>query len=380
MIALNLRQMKRRNLRPSTIAQRRNTLLLFARTLNGRGLLEATFDDLQDHLDRDSLGAEAVATETSHLKSFYKWAHVEGLITEDPSIRLVRPRLARRLPRPMATADLVRALTEAPDRVRPWLYLAAYAGLRACEIAALRREDIIDNQDPPVIVVIDGKGGKQRIIPMPGELVAEFQTWPMPAGGGWLFTKRDARGNDLPEPCPPHLVSIHSNRFLHSIGIDSTLHTLRHWYGTTVYGRSKDLRLTQELMGHSSPVTTAGYAAWSPADGAAVVTDMRAGVMGGGDDPPRFTRESHQRMAVLAGGLDGESIGLFFEDLISTGRMNRRDVVEAHAIARRSMLTNVPMPDDGACGSHVYEGVGYVAPDAAKAVAVLAEVLAGLEG
>ena len=56
-------------------------------------------------------------------------------------------------------------------------------------------------------------------------------------------------------------ISRKGNKFLHSLGIASTMHTLRHAFATKVYRASKDLRLTQELMGHSSPQTTAVYAA-----------------------------------------------------------------------------------------------------------------------
>ncbi|HMQ28045.1 MAG TPA: tyrosine-type recombinase/integrase, partial [Acidimicrobiales bacterium] len=228
-------------------------------------LLEATTGDLVAFLDRH-IGAEARATETSHLKGFYSWAHRAGLIDEDPSLDLVRPRVARRIPRPIPTEDLHRALDGAPERVRPWLMLAAYCGLRAHEIAGLRREDVLERREPPVLAVVDGKGGKQRVVPMPDALVSDFAGWDVPARG-LLWRKRDGTGAAV----PAHLVSRLCNDYLHSVGIGQTLQTLRHWYGTATYEATGDLRLTQEVMGHASPVTTAGYAAWSPRKAAAVL-------------------------------------------------------------------------------------------------------------
>lgn len=257
-VAQHLAHCRRRNLRPGTIKQRQYALSRLRRWMEPADLLEATTDDLVTFLDRH-MGAEARACETSHLRGFFSWAHRAGLVDEDPSLDVVRPRVARRIPRPIPTEDLSRALDQAPDRIRPWLMLAAFCGLRAHEIAGLRREDVLDRREPPVIVVVDGKGGKQRVIPMPDELVDDFRRWDVPARG-LLWRKRDGTN----APVPPHLVSSYSNKFLHSIGIGQTLHTLRHWYGTTIYQTTTDLRLTQELMGHSSPVTTAGYAAWSP--------------------------------------------------------------------------------------------------------------------
>lgn len=58
---------------------------------------------------------------------------------------------------------------------------------------------------------------------------------------------------------------------LYGLGIDETLHSLRHYFGTSMYLVSRDRRLVQETMGHNSPLTTAGYAAWSPEAAAAAV-------------------------------------------------------------------------------------------------------------
>lgn len=381
-LALHLRHQVRRNLRPRTIASRQDILQRFERALDGRDLLEATHEDLQQHLDRPALGMGSLAVEMSHLKSFYRWAVLEGLVVTDPTVRLVRPKVRRRLPRPIPTVDLVRALDEAPPRIRPWLYLAAYAGLRACEIAALRREDVLDRADPPVLVVADGKGGGQRVVPMPAELVAELRTWPMP-DVGWLFTKQNALGECQGQPCPAHLVSAHCNRYLHRIGIAGTLHTLRHWYGTTVYSRSKDLRLTQELMGHASPVTTAGYAQWAPHTAAGVVDGINAGATPA-DEPPRWPAEfmtgwrySCEQIALYAGMVEGERddhVAQWVDAFLTTFRCPRRDIVEAHRIARRSMMTGSPLPrwDEGA---QTYDDGEPVVHSADVAVDVLATVL-----
>jgi len=50
---------------------------------------------------------------------------------------------------------------------------------------------------------------------------------------------------------------------LHGLGITHSLHKLRHAYGTAMYAASNDLRMVQEVMGHSSPNTTAGYVGYA---------------------------------------------------------------------------------------------------------------------
>ena len=55
------------------------------------------------------------------------------------------------------------------------------------------------------------------------------------------------------------------------------MHQLRHWFGTHTYRASLDLRMTQELLGHSSPNTTTIYAAWSPGAAVPIVQGLSAG-------------------------------------------------------------------------------------------------------
>lgn len=221
-------------------------------------MLTVWYDDLAERVTPDTRG-----TELAHVRQFYKWCQAEGVRADDPTVRLVRPRTRKRMPRPISDSDLELALFTASLRVLPWLTLAAFAGLRAHEIAGLRREDVMDRSTPAVVLIVDGKGGKQRIVPCHSKVAALMPTLP---GSGLLFRHLKNGG-----PLPAHRVSQEANAHLHSLGITSTLHTLRHWFGTRVYQQSLDLRLTQDLMGHESPISTAGYAAWTPGKGAEVI-------------------------------------------------------------------------------------------------------------
>lgn len=257
----------RRNLRPGTINQKRLALRRLYRSVYPTPLLEVTHDQLVEFLDRLDQ-PEARACETSHLRTFYRWAVLEQLLEVDPTIRLIRPRVPRRLPRPMPTNDLAVAVDTAPERVRPWLMLAAYAGLRACEISGLRACDLMWSNVPPLLVVDQGKGGHTRAVPIAPPLADELASLPR---SGWLFPRRD--GN--PGPAPPHLVSRLSNQHLHGLGITHTLHTLRHWFATeTLRINGGDLRQTQELLGHQSPVSTAIYTWVDPRAAAATVAEL----------------------------------------------------------------------------------------------------------
>jgi integrase/recombinase XerC len=249
-----------RGLRPATIAQRRRTLARLARHL-GHDPDTATAAELASwHHDLTAtVGATARASYLSHVRSYYRWLLDEGARIDDPTVRLVRPRLHRRIPRPISDTAMLDAIDRAPDPVRSMLILAAYAGLRAGEIAGLCREHVLDDQDPPALVVLDGKGGSQRVIPASPLVLGAL----LPADPGPLFGAVDG-----------HTVSRRCNRYLRSIGRLETLHQFRHSFGTRVYASCQDLRITQELLGHQSPATTAGYAGWSMARAVTAVLSL----------------------------------------------------------------------------------------------------------
>lgn len=246
----HLAWLRRRGLRDSTIQQRRRCLDRVARHA-GRELLELVEPDLESYLDRLT-GSDGLAAEIYHIKGFYSWAHEYELIDTDPAARLRRPRIPRRLPRPIATDELDEALSQATGRVKPILYLAAYGALRAADMCGLRAEDLLWHER--LLLITDGKGGHERIVDMNDTLTWALRTSELPASG-WLFPYADGRPGHL----PAHRISQIANRYLHSIGIASTLHTLRHWSLTEFYRATRDIRATQEFAGHRSPNSTAIY-------------------------------------------------------------------------------------------------------------------------
>lgn len=210
----------------------------------------------------EEVSARSASIELANVRAWYQWAVTFEHRADDPTGRIRRPRYQRCLPRPIPEPDLVLALDHAPERVRPMLLLAAYAGLRACEIAGLRGEHLSDE----AVFVADGKGGRQRIVPMHPKVAAEL----VPARSGWVFPHLDGRAG----PVRPHRVSHLCNGYLHAIGLPQTLHQLRHRFGTETYRACSDIRVVQELMGHADPATTAGYAAHSVARAAEAVRNL----------------------------------------------------------------------------------------------------------
>lgn len=194
----------------------------------------------------------------NQVKNFYAWCVEHGHLSVDPARRLPTPKLPRLLPRPIAEDALQKALDNAPDaRVYAYLVLAAYAGLRCTEIATLSRHDVLDRADPPVLVA-HGKGSKDRVVPMCQKVIDALDRHGMPQRGPIFLRLDGQRGGTT-----GHRVSVVMGQYLAELGIDGRMHTLRHRFATETYRLSQDIRVVQELLGHESPQTTAGYAAYS---------------------------------------------------------------------------------------------------------------------
>ena len=261
-IAAHLDWLRLRGLSAGTLWARQRALARMT-VLLPCPLLEASPEDLLAWRRGLQLSPHAVRSYVSHAHQFYAWALAEGLVAANPAAGLPVPRRGRTVPRPVGEPELMLALAAAPPRVRPWLVLAGWAGLRAREIAFLRRENVLEQAPSPVIRVVAGatKGADERVVPMSRFVVAELG--PVLPARGWVFVRLNGRG-----PNQPWTVSHLANAHLHGCGITATLHQLRHRFGTEAYRVGKDLRAVQELLGHRDPASTAGYAA--PAAPAAV--------------------------------------------------------------------------------------------------------------
>lgn len=259
----HLTHLRNRGLAPIYVDQRRRALRGLEAWFD-RPVLDLSADDLA-RWQTDSLSLRTTGrsrnTLLSHITEFYRWAHLLEITPDDRGRKLVRSKTSRLVPRPIGEGALQVALDLAPPRVRPMLYLAAYEGLRACEIARLRREDVRDHDSPETIVVF-GKGSKERVLPVSQRVLMELHAHGMPARGP-IFHMWTNQG-PTSRPITPHRVSATCNAYLAAVGAGATLHQLRHRFGTQALRVSGgDIRLVQEAMGHASIETTAIYAAWA---------------------------------------------------------------------------------------------------------------------
>lgn len=184
------------------------------------------------------------------LLSFYRWAMQFGVVDSNPAMVLPSFKVPAGVPRPvddLVFADAMR--TTVRDRDRLMILLAAHAGLRRSEIAALHSDNITDHG-----LHITGKGGRSRLIPLTAELRRELRA----AGPGWIFPARFGRNHVHPSTVARVLTEAMEGQ--------ATAHQLRHRFATRAYAGTKNIRAVQTLLGHSDPATTAIYVAVADED------------------------------------------------------------------------------------------------------------------
>ena len=219
------------------------------------------------HILPDDLTVDAMLTwaatqkwqpETRHAaygsySSFLTWLRRDQgnpEIIEFPTVR--RPRA---LARPVPETIFEALISCADDRVALAVRLAAYAGMRRGEIPLLHTNDLI-SEDSGRTILVHGKGGHERLVPVSDRLDAAIRLYQEAHGieQGWLF----------PGETSGHLGADRIGKLVNSqLPKPWTLHGLRHRFATAVYAATRDIIVVQQLMGHASVATTQRYLAFT---------------------------------------------------------------------------------------------------------------------
>ncbi|CAN5341412.1 tyrosine recombinase [soil metagenome] len=212
------------------------------------------------------LAASTVARKASALRGFYAFLEEEGLRADNPAAALPRPTLQRSLPKILDTAEVERFFTVIAERTEvahpapldlrlsALIELLYGSGLRATELVSLPRRALATDRP---FLILRGKGGKERMVPISDRARAAVAVWTrhVPGDSPWLFPSGKT-----------HLSRIRLYQIVKALAAATGIapervspHVLRHAFATHLLEGGADLRALQTMLGHADIGTTQIY-------------------------------------------------------------------------------------------------------------------------
>ena len=237
----------------------------------GRGDVEAYLV----HCDAQGLAVSTRARRLSAIRQLYRFAFEEGWRADNPAIQIKGPGREKRLPKVLSEAEVDRLLSAArshgrlEDRVRnACLVELLYAtGLRVSELVGL---PVAAARGNPQMLLVRGKGGRERMVPLSPPARAALTDWLALRDGAEEIARTEGRA---PSPFlfpstarEGHLTRHRFYGLIKEIAVAGgvspskvTPHTLRHAFATHLLANGADLRAIQTLLGHADVSTTEIY-------------------------------------------------------------------------------------------------------------------------
>lgn len=255
-----------RKLSKNTIISYKDNLNRFEIFLNGRKITELKRNDIEDYLKfNDKMAEKSRAHYLTVIKNFYEFLVFEELIDYNPCETIIPPKLSKKLPNYLTEDEIDKLLdidlnTPFDYRNKAMLELLYATGIRVSELIDLKMNNI-DLQEDLIRVV--GKGSKERISPISSEAEKYLGIY-INEYRNILLKNKDSEyvfinnfGNKISrQGFFKNLKQIAVNQ---GIKKEISPHTLRHSYATHLLSHGADLRIIQELLGHSDISTTQIY-------------------------------------------------------------------------------------------------------------------------
>ncbi|MCP2331567.1 site-specific tyrosine recombinase XerD [Actinoalloteichus caeruleus] len=202
------------------------------------------------------------------VRGFHRFCHEEGLAPLDPARGVSPPNTPRRLPKALPVDTVLSLVAAAGDehsprglRDRALVELLYSTGARISEAVGL---DLDDVDVAERVVVLRGKGGRERVVPVGRPALAAVEAYRVRGrpdlasrGGGGPAVFLNARGGRLSRQSGWQVLRDTADRA--GVGADLSPHTLRHSFATHLMLAGADVRVVQELLGHASVTTTQIY-------------------------------------------------------------------------------------------------------------------------
>lgn len=212
------------------------------------------------NLRERKLKPTSVVRKIAALRGWFGWLSINGKVNSDPTLTLELPKLAERLPKVLTTEDIDKILDLKMTDLQRAIFELLYAcGLRVSELCELQMNNI-DRKAGFVRCI--GKGSKERLIPV-GKKAIKFiekylKTRDFICKKFLLKTKNlfvNANGKNITRQDVYRFIKEVANK----IGKKASPHTIRHSFATHLLENGADLRVVQELLGHSDVSTTQLY-------------------------------------------------------------------------------------------------------------------------
>lgn len=233
-----------------------------------KDLKKVSKDDIKDylkHLYDDNMNERSIARNISTLKTFYKFLNILKIINNNPVDSISSPKLGKKLPNTLSEEDInklldIKLIDNYSYRNKAMLELMYATGLRVSELVNLKVYDV--NLEEAIVKTM-GKGSKERIIPI-GDYALNALKIYINEYRSSLF-KREVNDylflNNHGKPMTRQGFFKIIKKLASEQGITKEFspHTLRHSFATHLLSHGADLRIIQELLGHSDVSTTQIY-------------------------------------------------------------------------------------------------------------------------
>ncbi len=260
-----------KSLSPNSVAAYEQDLAKLQTFLEERGvtLEQASFNDLQEfiyQIGKETDNPRSQARILSGIKSFYRFLIYTNRIECDPTELIDAPKLGQHLP-DVLTVGEIDAMIAAIDlskpegqRNRTIVEMLYGSGLRVSELTSLKISNMYLKEG---YMLVEGKGSKQRLVPISAESEKQFKLWMIDRNkleikrGQEDYAFLNRRGSQLTRA----MIFTIIKQLAAAAGIHKNVspHTLRHSFATHLLQNGANLRIIQQLLGHESITTTEIY-------------------------------------------------------------------------------------------------------------------------
>ena len=230
-----------------------------------KDLINVSEDDIRaylEYLNKKNEKATSVRRQISTFKTFYKFLYLNNYIDKKdyPMVKIAYPKVEKKLPKFIYYNDLLDIINESyrdKDGVRDRLIIEMlYAtGMRVSELVNIKYDDIDFNNRR---IRVCGKGNKERIVyygEYAEEVLKEYMATHKKNDYGYVFT--NSKGEQITDRGIRYIIDNIMKKL--SVKVHVTPHVLRHTFATDMLNNGCDIKVVQELLGHSSLRTTEVY-------------------------------------------------------------------------------------------------------------------------